>query len=224
MKSGAMSILKLALLVAIASLSAACDEPAEQEAGAPPILLNGEQGIPDGRLVAVLWTGSGEIELELFEDRAPATVRNFVELALGRKTWVDPVSLERTNRPLFEDLIFHRILPDLIQTGCPIGDGRGDPGYAFKDEFDSSLRFDRVGRVGMANNGEDDNGSQFFIDLLVQGHPEWNDKHTIFAQVTEKTLPVAQAISQVPTDERDRPHRLSEEAAQLHGITIVRKP
>jgi peptidyl-prolyl cis-trans isomerase A (cyclophilin A) len=131
---------------------------------------------------AVLETTLGEITCELFSDKAPVTVANFVGLAEGTKEFVDPETRERTKRPFYNGLIFHRVIPDfMIQGGCPLGTGTGGPGYKFQDEFSDDLSFDRPGRLAMANAGPGTNGSQFFITVVPT---DWLDRHhTIFGQV-----------------------------------------
>lgn len=155
-------------------------------------------------LYATLETSLGKIVLVLFEKEVPKTVENFVGLATGQKPWTHPGTRQgMSNTPYFEGLIFHRVIPDfMIQTGDPLGIGTGGPGYTIPDEFHPSLKFDRTGRVGMANAGPNTGGSQFFI---THGPTAWlNNKHTIFGQVVEGQE-VVQAIGQVPRGPQDRP-------------------
>jgi cyclophilin family peptidyl-prolyl cis-trans isomerase len=114
-----------------------------------------------------LTTSRGEIELELFENEAPNTVANFVELV---------------DRKFYDGLTFHRVIPNFMaQGGCPRGDGSGDPGYRFKDELGPGHRLHFRGSISMANSGPDTNGSQFFITHFPT---EWlNGKHTVFGRV-----------------------------------------
>ncbi len=157
----------------------------------------------DGELHAVLHTNHGEIDLELFEDRAPNTVANFVGLATGERTWEDPESGEERNDPFYDGVIFHRIIDNfMVQGGDRTGTGRGGPGYVFEDEFHDELRHDRVGRLSMANAGPDTNGSQFFITLRET--PHLNDKHAVFGQVVDG-METVRKISQVETGPNDRP-------------------
>jgi peptidyl-prolyl cis-trans isomerase A (cyclophilin A) len=154
-------------------------------------------------LYAVLDTSLGEITCELFRDQAPATVENFVGLAGGTKEFVDPKTRQRTKRPFYEGLVFHRVIPKfMIQGGCPLGSGTGGPGYKFKDEFTDVLSFDRPGRLAMANSGPGTNGSQFFITVAPT---DWLDHHhTIFGQVV-KGQDVVDKIANAPRGAGDRP-------------------
>jgi peptidyl-prolyl cis-trans isomerase A (cyclophilin A) len=155
------------------------------------------------QLTATLHTSEGDIGIELYEDRAPNTVENFVGLATGEQEWADPDTDETRTDPLYDDVLVHRIIPDfMIQTGDPTGTGRGGPGYTFDDEFHDDLRHDSAGTVSMANRGPDTNGSQFFITLDAQ--PHLDDKHAVFGEVTEG-MDVVEAIGSVPTDGNDKP-------------------
>lgn len=159
----------------------------------------------DQRPKAVFETSMGNITCTLFPDKAPMTVENFIGLAEGTKEWRNPVSgVKKTNTPLYDGTIFHRVIPNfMIQGGDPAGNGTGNPGYRFKDEF-SDLRFDQPGRLAMANSGPNTNGSQFFITDTPT--PHLNNKHTIFGQCAPVNL-VSQ-IARVPRDpNRDKPFR-----------------
>ncbi|PSQ61936.1 MAG: peptidylprolyl isomerase, partial [Halobacteriales archaeon SW_8_66_22] len=122
-------------------------------------------------LTATLETSKGDIEIELFDERAPRTVENFVGLATGEREWTHPETGETVDGPLYDNVLFHRVIEGfMIQTGDPTGTGRGGPGYEFDDEFHDDLRHDGPGIVSMANSGPDTNGSQFFITLDAQPH------------------------------------------------------
>lgn len=154
---------------------------------------------------AVLETSMGNITCTLFPDKAPMTVDNFIGLAEGTKEWRNPVSgAKKTNTPLYDGTIFHRVIPNfMIQGGDAAGNGTGNPGYKFKDEF-SDLRFDQPGRLAMANSGPNTNGSQFFITEAPT--PHLNNRHTIFGQCAPVDL-VTQ-ITRVPRDPNtDKPFR-----------------
>ncbi len=152
---------------------------------------------------AVLETSQGSIVVRLFEKEAPETVANFVGLAEGTKEFRDPRSGQKVKRPFYDGLTFHRVIPDfMIQGGCPLGNGTGDPGYKFPDEFHASLRHNRSGKLSMANSGPNTNGSQFFITVAPT---PWLDKrHTIFGEVVEGQ-DIADKISKVARDHNDRP-------------------
>ena len=118
---------------------------------------------------AVMKTSKGDIRLNLFPDKAPVTVANFVNLA---------------KRGFYDGLQFHRVISDfMVQGGCPQGTGTGGPGYRFEDEFDPSLRHDRPGLLSMANAGPGTNGSQFFITHVPT--PWLDDNHSIFGAVED---------------------------------------
>lgn len=158
---------------------------------------------PDG-LYATLETSMGKIVVRLFENEAPITVKNFVDLALGRKLWKDPKTGARVRRPLYNGTIFHRVIPGfMIQGGDPTGTGMGDPGFVIPDEFVPSLKFDVPGRLAMANTGEPKTGNcQFFITEVPT--PHLNGKHTIFGAVVEGQEVVGR-IARVPRDANDKP-------------------
>jgi len=144
----------------------------------------------------------GAIVFRLFEQESPVTVRNFVDLALGRKTWTDPKTGARVRRPLYNGLTFHRVIPGfMIQGGDPLGTGMGGTDV-IKDEFHPALKFDIPGRVAMANAGPNTGSCQFFITEVPT--PHLNGKHTIFGQVVEGQELVGK-IARVPRDSRDKP-------------------
>ena len=141
---------------------------------APPVNVPGE-----GTLMARFVTSMGDIEAELYEDQVPRTVANFVALATGAVEWSRRG--QTTSDPLYQDLVFHRVIPDfMIQGGCPEGTGRGGPGYRFADEIDPSLRHTGPGILSMANAGPNTNGSQFFICEVAT--PWLAGKHAVSAR------------------------------------------
>lgn len=138
--------------------------------------------------VATFTTNHGTFQIELFQDRAPRTTANFIELV---------------NKGFYKDGLFHRIIDGfMIQGGCPEGSGRGGPGYQIPCEFDPSLRHDAEGVLSMANAGPNTGGSQFFITLAAT--PWLDDKHAVFGRVVEG-MDVVRAIGKVPTGPGDRP-------------------
>lgn len=152
---------------------------------------------------ATLVTSLGDIKVRLLPETAPVTVENFVELATGAKDWTDPRSGEKRKEPLYAGTVFHRVIPSfMIQGGDPLGTGTGGPGYDFQDEVTGGPSFDGPGYLAMANAGPNTNGSQFFV--TVAPTPHLTGRHTIFGEVVEGQ-DVADSISQVETDARDRP-------------------
>jgi cyclophilin family peptidyl-prolyl cis-trans isomerase len=133
-------------------------------------------------------TTLGDIRLELYRDRAPRTVENF--LTLVRKGF-------------YNGLLFHRVIPGfMVQSGCPKGDGTGGPGYEIPDEFHPTLRHDGAGVLSMANAGPNTGGSQFFITLAAT--PWLDKKHAVFGRV-RGGQEVVEKIAGVPRDSNDRP-------------------
>jgi cyclophilin family peptidyl-prolyl cis-trans isomerase len=153
--------------------------------------------------LAIFDTSKGRIACELFPDKAPKTVANFIGLANGTKEWKHPFTgQEMKGTPLYDNTTFHRVIPNfMIQGGDPIGNGTGDPGYRFEDEFSPDLRFDRPGRLAMANSGPNTNGSQFFITEVPT--PHLNDRHTIFGQCDQASTDLVTKIARVATDPRN---------------------
>ncbi|MCL4523775.1 MAG: peptidylprolyl isomerase [Acidobacteria bacterium] len=165
---------------------------------------------------AVFETSQGKIVIRLFEKEAPKTVANFVGLAEGTKEFHDAKTGQKVKRPFYDGLVFHRVIPNfMIQGGCPLGIGTGDPGYKFEDEFHSALRHDKPGKLSMANAGPGTNGSQFFI--TVAATPWLDNHHSIFGEVVEGQ-DVADKISKVARDRNDRP----QQAVVLQKVTIER--
>ncbi|WP_019631599.1 peptidylprolyl isomerase [Actinomadura atramentaria] len=170
-------------------------------------------------IFATLNTTAGKIVVQLYPEQAPETVANFVGLAEGGKPWTNPATGEKSEAPLYNGTIFHRVIPDfMIQGGDPLGSGRGGPGYQFKDEFHPSLKFDRPYLLAMANAGPGTNGSQFFITTNVQNTRHLTGRHTIFGKVIEGTN-VVDAISAAPTGAMDRP----QQDVVIESVTIERR-
>ena len=195
------------------TLSYACGRALEQGA----VLVAQE-------LVATLSTTAGDIEVTLFPDHAPKTVRNFLELAEGAREWTDPRTGNKTKEPLYNGTIFHRVISGfMIQGGDPQGTGMGGPGYAFDDEIHPELTFDRPYLLAMANAGKrmgkGTNGSQVFITLGPT--PHLNTKHTIFGEVrSAASRAVVDAIGTTPTGPGDKPVQ----DVLIESVTIDRRP
>ena len=154
-------------------------------------------------IYAAFKTNMGTIVCKLFDKVAPLAVQNFVGLAEGTKEFKDPNNGNKVKRPYYDGTIFHRVIPGfMIQGGDPTGTGRGGPGYEFKDEI-RSLKFNKIGRLAMANRGPNTNGSQFYI-TVQKSLPNLNGGYTIFGQVVEGQ-DVANAISRVQRGRGDKP-------------------
>lgn len=149
-------------------------------------------------------TTMGTFQFELYEKAAPVAVKNFIDLAKGRKQWRDPATRQMTTRPLYPGVTFHRVIPGfMVQTGDPTGTGAGDVGFNFADEVTPDLGFDRPGRLGMANTGRPvTNSSQFFITEVPT--PHLNGRHTIFGQVIDGVENVGR-MARVRRDPSDKP-------------------
>lgn len=159
--------------------------------------------------VATFHTSLGDITVNLLANHAPKTVANFVGLSTGSIEWTDPATQEKTSRPLYDGVIFHRIIDDfMIQGGDPLGKGIGGPGYQFDDEIHPELNFNEPYVLAMANAGiqmgRGTNGSQFFITTVPT--PWLQGKHTIFGEVADDaSKKVVDAIAAVPTAAGDKP-------------------
>ena len=139
------------------------------------VLTQAQQKLPDG-LYAVIKTDKGDITIQLEYEKTPLTVANFVSLAEGTNQMVDS---KYKGRHFFDGLAFHRVISDfMIQGGDPEGNGSGNPGYFFDDEFTSDLKHDKAGILSMANRGPATNGSQFFI--THKETPHLDGRHTVF--------------------------------------------
>jgi peptidyl-prolyl cis-trans isomerase A (cyclophilin A) len=170
--------------------------------------------------VATLHTSLGDIKVNLLANHAPKTVTNFIGLATGQIEWTHPATGKVSKDPLYDGVIFHRIIDDfMIQGGDPLGQGTGGPGYQFDDEIHPELTFTEPYVLAMANAGTQmgrgTNGSQFFITTVpttwLQG------KHTIFGKVEdEESKAVVKKIENVKKDGRDKPI----EDVVINSITI----
>jgi peptidyl-prolyl cis-trans isomerase A (cyclophilin A) len=174
-----------------------------------------------GPLMATIETSLGTFHCELYADKVPITVANFVGLARGLKPWRDPKTRKVEKKPFYDGIIFHRVIPRfMVQTGDPLGQGVGGPGYKFDDEIRDDLRHSAGGILSMANAGPDretgggTNGSQFFI--TERATPWLDGKHTVFGKCKEAEM--VKKLTQVPRDSADRP--LSE--IKIQRVTISR--
>ncbi len=166
---------------------------AKQYSGPPPMVID-----PSKRYTATISTAGGDIVVELFADKAPTTVNNFVFLAQDG---------------YYDGVTFHRVIKGFMaQGGDPTGTGRGGPGYKFADEFHPALRHDQPGILSMANAGPGTNGSQFFITYAAT--PHLDDRHTVFGRVIEG-MDVLEAIP-----ERD-PMRATAPGTVMDSVKIV---
>ena len=146
-------------------------------------------------------TNKGVFVAEMFEDKAPLTTKNFIELV---------------EKGFYDGIIFHRVIDGfMIKGGDPTGTGMGGPGYKIKDEFGEGLKHDDEGILSMANAGPNTGGSQFFITLAPT--PWLNGHHAIFGKVVEG-MDVVRLIGVVPTDFRDRPR----EAVTMEKVEVVK--
>lgn len=172
--------MKRAFFFILAFLYAGC-------ASQPPT-AQAPQKKENGTVKVKIETSLGMITADLYADKAPKTVQNFVTLA---------------EKGFYDGIIFHRVIPDfMIQTGDPTGTGTGGPGYQFADEFSPELRHDKPGVLSMANSGPNTNGSQFFI---IEAPTPWLDnRHSVFGRVTEG-LEVVKQIARVPKGAGDKP-------------------
>jgi peptidyl-prolyl cis-trans isomerase A (cyclophilin A) len=167
-------------------------------------------------LYGTLTTTMGDITFKFYEAEAPITVKNFIDLAYGRKQWKDPKTGQMAAKPLYNGVIFHRVIPGfMVQVGDPTGTGAGEIGFTIPDEFKPELRFDQPGRLGMANAGPRTGSSQFFITEVPT--PHLNDRHTIFGQVVEGQE-IVNKIARVPRDGQDKPQT----PIRIVKVTITR--
>ena len=162
----------------------------------------------------IMRTSEGDITINLFDDKAPNTVANFLGLATGEKEWADPYTGQPSHGKFYNGLTFHRIIKQfMVQGGCPLGTGTGGPGYEFDDEIDPSLKFDKPYLLAMANAGlrrgmdgkvHGTNGSQFFITTVPT--PWLDGHHTIFGEVADDdSKKVVDKLEALDTDPMDRP-------------------
>lgn len=172
--------------------------------------------IKENGMFAVFNTNMGSFTCQLFYDKVPVTVGNFVSLVEGKMEFTDPKTGDKVKKRYYDGLIFHRIIDGfMIQGGDILGTGYGGPGYSFIDEFDSSLKHSSEGILSMANAGPDTNGSQFFITLVPT--PHLDGRHAVFGKVVDG-MEVVREIGKVKVDQNDRPYK----EVFIKNIEIVR--
>jgi peptidyl-prolyl cis-trans isomerase A (cyclophilin A) len=171
-----------------------------------------------GGPTAIIDTTAGKLTCKLFPDKAPIGVANFIGLSDGTKDWTSPATGDKKHGvPLYDGTICHRVIPNfMIQCGDPAGNGSGTPGYAFKNETSSDLKFDRPGRLAYANAGPNTNGSQFFITEVP--YPSLNGGYTIFGQCDDASVNLVKQIARMGRDANDRPYK----PIKINHITIER--
>ncbi|HUS33357.1 MAG TPA: peptidylprolyl isomerase [Kofleriaceae bacterium] len=187
-------------------------DPAPGADVAPPTAADLEAYTKDlpgtgSKLLMIMETSLGTFHCELYGDKAPMTVANWIGLATGKKPWLNPKTgnVER-GKPYFDGLIFHRVIPGfMVQGGDPLGQGFGGPGYQFNDEIWQGQHVG-AGVLAMANagvrGGQGTNGSQFFI--MEGDRPDLDSKHTVFGKCNEVDL--IKKIEAVPRDDNDKPN------------------
>ncbi len=174
---------------------------------------------------AVIHTGEGDLTCELYKDKVPGAVDNFIGLATGSKDWTDPKTGEKKHGvPLYDHTIFHRVIPNfMIQGGDPLGTGMGNAGYRIPDEFTPDLHFDKGGVLAYANSGHNTNSSQFFVTeqatqfldpclddagcIRGQRQARKGDGYTIFGQCTPESVELVKKIAREPRNSEDRPDK-----------------
>ncbi len=186
-----MKNIVLALVFAVAFFGCQSSDTVKEKTEEQTTSTEEETQMPESMTVAVINTNMGTIEVELFADKTPKTVENFVGLA---------------NKGYYDGIIFHRVIADfMLQGGDPTGTGRGGEslwGTSFADEFVTELRHETPGILSMANSGPNTNGSQFFITLVPT--PWLDGKHTIFGKVISG-MNVVEDIGKIKTGAGDKP-------------------
>ncbi len=206
-----MNPMKSLLVLLSVAACAFSQTPAPPPAGAPATL-------PDG-LYAVFNTDKGQITAQLFEKETPITVAHFVGLAKGTKAWMDPKTKAMVKRPMFNNILFYRVMMDgMIQAGDVTGKGSTPCGVHVADEIRPDLKFDKPGRLAMANTGEKNSAACEWFITQVSGPQAaaWDGQYTIFGQVVEGQ-DVVKAISRVPAVQT-----IAKAPAKLVSVTIKR--
>jgi peptidyl-prolyl cis-trans isomerase A (cyclophilin A) len=196
--------------------------PKQPESGSDPVggkftLEDATKGLPaSGQLIAEIHTEHGKLSCELYDDKAPTTVANFVGLARGLRPFKDPTTGEWVKRPAYNGTVFHRIIKGfMIQGGDPTGTGRGEPGYVIPDEIWVGAKHDQRGLICMANRGPNTNGMQFFIMDGAKEHLDGG--YTIFGKCGPDTVIEKLASSETMGDRAVNPPK-------MERITVSRVP
>ena len=213
MFAGIFAILILLTAPAFGQKKKAAEQP-------PPPTLD-ISGFEPG-LYTLINTQYGTITAQLFEEDVPNTVQNFVGLANGTKPWVDPKTKKVVARPMFNNITFHRVIPRfMIQTGDPTATGMHDCGFFLKDEIVAKFKFNRAGRLAMANSGAPNTGAcQWFI--TESEYPAGDGKYTIFGQVMDG-IDIVRKIARVITDANDKP-RIPMKLMSVKFLRIAEPP
>ena len=206
-------LLRCILTLLVVAVTASGQTSKKSAAPATAHKATSKAAAPSGPPAAVLHTTAGDLKCELFPDKAPKTVANFIALAKGTKPWKNPLTGKmETKRPLYDGVIFHRTIPEfMIQGGDPTGSGSGDIGYQFDDELLPDLLFDQPGRLAMANRGQNTQSSQFFITEVPRpslnpcldpggcqrpwGHVPEKSGYTIFGQCDAASVELVKQIA-----------------------------
>jgi peptidyl-prolyl cis-trans isomerase A (cyclophilin A) len=215
------AVLLSVLSAAVAAVPAMAQQsqpaaPAQNDLPDAPVANVAVLLVPNGPRV-VMDTSMGRITCQFYAKQAPKAVANFIGLATGQKDYTDPKTHKTVHgKPYYDGTTFHRVIPEfMIQGGDPTGTGMGDPGYAFEDEIDPNLNFDRPGRLAMANSGPNTNGAQFFV--TEQAYDTLNQHYTLFGQCDDASVDVVKAIARVDRDADDKPKT----PVTLDKVTIV---
>lgn len=198
---------------------------ASQGTGSTP--RQGRSSAPAAASTALIHTTAGDMRCQLFPDKAPKTVANFVGLATGTKDWTNPGTRQREHQhPLYDGVTFHRVIPGfMVQTGDPLGSGAGDVGFTYEDEIAPGLLFDKPGRLAMANRGPNTNASQFFVTVVPT--PFLNQRYTIFGQCDTRSVQVANKIALGPCSggrQCDGSNSRPQEPVRIQHIEILNYP
>jgi len=194
-------MVRLAVMLLSLTLTGAAQSGTQKKPDSETKKTKEKSGTAPAGPTAILHTTAGDLKCQLFPDKAPKTVANFISLAKGTKDWKNPGSGQMEHaKPLYDGVIFHRTIPGfVIQAGDPSGSGSGDVGFSFEDE-PSDLLYDQPGRLAMANHGPNTNSSQFFITEapLPALNPQPPRVYTIFGQCDDASVELVKKIARMP--------------------------